>query len=169
MKLTKSNVRTRLSTRTLSDNMTVNLLTPSITEFDPTPAVNHWLSSSTAPRRPNFMDKERGSAYKRRKIDPILVANDVDNIPGDSDKENSQEVEDVSEDVSTPSSQEADIHEDEAPRLAIDEDKDSDLSEDDLDEGFEDNYNSEEDDNELQENEVFENLAKEIEEMDGLL
>ena len=59
MKLVKSDWRASLKSQTLSDLLTVQLSSASITDFDPAPAIKLWHVGSLRSRRPIFMDKQR--------------------------------------------------------------------------------------------------------------
>ncbi|CAK6978282.1 zinc finger protein 862-like isoform X2 [Scomber scombrus] len=59
MKLVKSDWRSRLTTSSLCDLMVVQLLSPSIEDFDQNPAVQLWHQASIRARRPNFMEGKR--------------------------------------------------------------------------------------------------------------
>ena len=60
MKRVKTDWRSHLRSDTLTDLMTVMLHSADISEFDPSTAVNHWLTSGTRSRRPGF---QRSSSH----------------------------------------------------------------------------------------------------------
>ena len=47
MKQTKTKFRARMSSENLNNRMALSLLTPDVTEYDPTPHVQHWYASSS--------------------------------------------------------------------------------------------------------------------------
>ncbi|XP_056008137.1 uncharacterized protein LOC130051023 [Ostrea edulis] len=51
MKMTKTNRRQRLSNKHLDDCMVIQLESTDILNFDPTEAINKWMTSSKQPRR----------------------------------------------------------------------------------------------------------------------
>lgn len=57
MKLVKSDWQASLKSQTLSDLLTVQLSSASITDFDPAPSIKLWLVGSLWPRRPAFMEQ----------------------------------------------------------------------------------------------------------------
>ena len=59
-------IRSSMSSATLCTNMKVNLLTPSIKEFDAIPSIRHWQGCGRAPRRPFFLDEDPRPSKKRR-------------------------------------------------------------------------------------------------------
>lgn len=56
MKQVKSDWRSSLKADTLSDLLLVQLSSPSISEFDPSAAVELWHTDCIRGRRPNFKD-----------------------------------------------------------------------------------------------------------------
>jgi len=56
MKMVKSDWRSSLKDETLSDLLFVYLSSPSIKDFDPSPAVELWHASSIRSRRPELME-----------------------------------------------------------------------------------------------------------------
>lgn len=56
MKMVKSDWRSSLNCETLSDLLMVHLSSPSIKEFDPSPAVEVWHASSLRSRRQDLME-----------------------------------------------------------------------------------------------------------------
>ena len=54
----KTDWRASLTPAALSDLLTVQLLSPDVEDYDPTPAINLWLAESVRMRRPNLMDKD---------------------------------------------------------------------------------------------------------------
>jgi len=63
MKRVKNDWRNRLRSDTLTDLMTVVLHSQDIEEFDPMPAVKHWLTSGSRQRRPS-QPKHRAASLK---------------------------------------------------------------------------------------------------------
>ncbi len=61
MKLVKSDWRSRLTSRSLCDLLTVQLSSPSIENYDPTPAIQLWHQASIRPRRPEFMEGKKNA------------------------------------------------------------------------------------------------------------
>ncbi|KAK9971512.1 hypothetical protein ABG768_024875 [Culter alburnus] len=67
MKLVKSDGRSRLTSRSLCDLLlsssgpTVQLSSPSIENYDPTPAIQLWHQASIRPRRPQFMEGKKNT------------------------------------------------------------------------------------------------------------
>ena len=53
--------RASLTPAALSDPLTVLLLSPDVEEYDPTPAINLWVTESVRMQRPNLMDKDNPS------------------------------------------------------------------------------------------------------------
>jgi hypothetical protein len=97
LKLTKTNGRGRMSNSTLNDVMTIMMETPTVSEFDPQPAINNWLSASARKRRPGFLDGE--PAEKRARLEKKeeeeeeedLGQDDEDDVDeGESDNEMSE-------------------------------------------------------------------------------
>lgn len=61
MKLVKSDWRSRLTSRSLCDLLTVQLSSASIENYDPTPAIQLWHQASIRPRRPEFMEGKKNT------------------------------------------------------------------------------------------------------------
>ncbi|XP_061745138.1 zinc finger protein 862-like isoform X1 [Nerophis ophidion] len=61
MKMVKSDRRSSLKCETLSDLLVVHLSSPSIKDFDPSPAVQVWHASSLRSRRPDLLEEAEGS------------------------------------------------------------------------------------------------------------
>ena len=55
MKMVKSDWRSRLSDRHLSDMMTIQMETAEVDQFDPSPAVKLWTNAGPRNRRPDFV------------------------------------------------------------------------------------------------------------------
>ncbi|XP_023933505.1 zinc finger protein 862-like [Lingula anatina] len=72
MKRTKTDGRACLQSTALNICMSVDMLTPSVRDFDPTPAVEHWLCKSVAPRRPLFMENKKGPQTKAYQSEPSI-------------------------------------------------------------------------------------------------
>ena len=51
MKLVKTDTRNKLSTSAMTDTMRINLLSPSVTDFDPTVAIHVWNCRHTRERK----------------------------------------------------------------------------------------------------------------------
>lgn len=94
MKRIKSDSRCRLKTETLNSFLKITIDGPSLAQFDPQPAVEHWLSSATH-RRPE--------SKKRKRKDTLEIDSDVDSSKSDecdfseSDVENDMECEELSD------------------------------------------------------------------------
>lgn len=56
MKIIKNDWRTRLKQDKLTDLMLVDLVSPDITEFDPTASIHLWNTSGSRMRRPYYND-----------------------------------------------------------------------------------------------------------------
>ncbi|MCP3890248.1 MAG: hAT transposon family protein [Desulfobulbaceae bacterium] len=67
MKLTKSDRRSRLTIKTLSELMAIQLLTPKVDEYNPEDAIQAWMGSGKGKRRVNDGPQQRPS--KRVKTD----------------------------------------------------------------------------------------------------
>ena len=91
MKQIKTNLRTRLSCSTLSDLMTINLLTPDVQDFDPAPAVSLWNEGSLRQRRPNFMDKANAYEKKDESDDEEELGGDEEDSDDSDDNELDEE------------------------------------------------------------------------------
>lgn len=75
MKLTKTNRRQRLSNMHLNDCMVIQLESADILDFDPTSAVNKWMTSSKQPRRLNY-----ARSKKQQDTDKSSVQEETDVI-----------------------------------------------------------------------------------------
>ncbi|KAK9977199.1 hypothetical protein ABG768_019020, partial [Culter alburnus] len=53
--------RSHLTSRSLCDLLTVQLSSPSIENYDPTPAIQLWHQASIRPRRPQFMEGKKNT------------------------------------------------------------------------------------------------------------
>ncbi|XP_053405014.1 uncharacterized protein LOC128558825 [Mercenaria mercenaria] len=68
MKLTKGKRRPRMKPSTLNDLLTVSLVSPPVSQFDPIKSIEHFLSSSLKPRRVD--------GYQRKKTTAEVTADD---------------------------------------------------------------------------------------------
>ncbi|KAL7387779.1 hypothetical protein ABVT39_000839, partial [Epinephelus coioides] len=59
MKVVKSDWRSSLKADTLSDLLLMQLSSPPISEFDPSPAIELWHTDCIRGRRPNFKDRSK--------------------------------------------------------------------------------------------------------------
>ena len=79
LKLTKTDVRNKLGQSTLNDCLAIKLLSPHISDFDPTKAINHWNESAVRSRRPLFKDGPNAKpATQSQAPDPLAVDEDSD-------------------------------------------------------------------------------------------
>ena len=74
MKLTKTSIRNRLSNATLNNSMAIQMLTPSVKEFDPDQAINKWMMGGKRERRPIFNE---GSSRKRARLESNVNLSDL--------------------------------------------------------------------------------------------
>ena len=138
--------------------MAIQLRSPSVSDFDPTPAVAAFMESGKRKRRPNYRDEKE---YLKRWKPSV----------GDDDM---MEIDKPVEVVKVPEAeQEEDTTAEEvhgvqrgANNDVCHNDDDDDDDEDYDDEGFEDDY-SDGSDNEMDEEEVNRNLKDLMKEMDG--
>ena len=72
MKMVKSDWRSRLSDRHLSDLMTIQMETAEVDQFDPSPAVKLWTNAGPRNRRPDFVsstvDSDSGSEVEEVEV-----------------------------------------------------------------------------------------------------
>ena len=54
MKLIKTDVRNRLTVNVLTDVLRIKLMSPSISDFEPTDAIHAWNVTGHRSRRPNY-------------------------------------------------------------------------------------------------------------------
>ena len=54
MKLIKTDVRNRLTVNVLTDVLRIKLMSPSISDFEPTDAIHTWNVTGHRSRRPNY-------------------------------------------------------------------------------------------------------------------
>ena len=81
--------------------MVIQMATPTVKEFDPDPAINRWMNTSTRPRRPVFYE---GSSRKRARLDKhetdiVVVGDDTTAAPGPAQTLHEADVMDVREDT----------------------------------------------------------------------
>ena len=79
MKLNKTDIRNRLTVTVLTDVMRIKLLSPSISEFEPTNAIHAWNATGHRSRRP----------YHQTSSSTVGHASDSESQGSNSDDENS--------------------------------------------------------------------------------
>ena len=84
MKIIKNDYRNKLHASTMTDLMTVKLISPEIDDCDPLPAVHHWNQSAHKSRRPVFYDSELSGQSGLAKED-ILNEQDEMILPGNTE------------------------------------------------------------------------------------
>lgn len=82
MKLTKTNVRSRINNVTLNNSMVIQMATPEVKQFDRDPAIHKCDNSSTVTRRPLF--KEGGSRKRAILEKHPQAAVEVVEVAGDA-------------------------------------------------------------------------------------
>ncbi|XP_052286932.1 uncharacterized protein LOC127882371 [Dreissena polymorpha] len=105
MKLMKTDRRCRLKSSTMSDLCLVKLESAPVASFDPTSAIDLWATSSSRPRRPNFMRKKTKASTT---VDE--VSTDVD-VPLDGAR--SIDTDSLSDDESDDDEDDDDVDDDE--------------------------------------------------------
>ena len=73
MKLIKTDIRSSLSENTLSNSILIKLHSPTIGEFDPTPAIEHWLRQKE--RRPGNSGSKDNKKKGKKKLHPLFLIN----------------------------------------------------------------------------------------------
>ena len=73
MKLIKTDIRSSLSENTLSNSILIKLHSPTIGEFDPTPAIEHWLRQKE--RRPGTSGSKDNKKKGKKKLHPLFLIN----------------------------------------------------------------------------------------------
>ena len=73
MKLIKTDIRSSLSENTLSNSILIKLHSPTIGEFDPTPAIEHWLHQKE--RRPGTSGSKDNKKKGKKKLHPLFLIN----------------------------------------------------------------------------------------------
>ena len=181
MKRTKTDLRPRMLTKTLNTCMAVNLLTPEVKQYDPQPAIIHWLNAAKAPRRPFLMEgKSKGPAFEKVKL---AVAREGETQKEDQmDQQEDEEIHESEENHNSDDDQYVDenvVHgagndvvqvEAAGNDVAVVQGAGNDvhqvhgsaISDDELDEGFDDCYLSDDEDNEMNEQDIEEWFGKEM-------
>ena len=62
MKLIKTDVRNRLTVNVLTDVLRIKLMSPSISDFEPTDAILAWNATDHRSRRPNYQTSSCSSS-----------------------------------------------------------------------------------------------------------
>ena len=62
MKLIKTDVRPRLTVNVLTDVLRIKLMSPSISDFEPTDAIHAWNVTGHRSRRPNYQTSSCSSS-----------------------------------------------------------------------------------------------------------
>ena len=88
LKLIKSANRSKMSQKSLNDNLAIKLSLGSDEEFDPDPAIEHWLGCGKRPRRPLLKDGPTGrsTGVKTDKQRPVEVE-ETDDANSDYDSD----------------------------------------------------------------------------------
>ena len=73
MKLIKTDIRSSLSENTLSNSILIKLHSPTIGEFDPTPAIEHWLRQKE--RRPGTSGSKDNKKKGKKKLHLLFLIN----------------------------------------------------------------------------------------------
>ena len=147
--------------------MTVSLLTADVKKFDPSKYVARWMSSSKAQRRPNFKDKVKPPSMKKRRLE--VNASEAEMGVGDKLPDAAGETDDgdklLDAGGASGEQEDSDVEDVEENGVEMYLEKNNVDSESDNDEGFDDHYRSDDEDNEIRHEDVFEMLENELQDM----
>lgn len=90
LKRTKTDWRSSLNSRSLNDLMTISMVSPSISEFDPQAAIELWANSSRRARRVTYGE---GRVRKQRSSEPVCVESFEPGEVSETDSQSLSEVE----------------------------------------------------------------------------
>lgn len=119
MKCTKTQYRNSLKSSTLTLLMTVKLHTADISEYDPVPAIQQWMTNRH--RKPNFMVKKK---QKQCIVQVLEEAAEASGVSGGAEQPVQEKIEDDESDFSDLGFSEDDMSEDEAIEGAAYEEED---------------------------------------------
>ena len=122
MKSTKTQYRNSLKSSTLTLLMTVKLHTPDISEYDPVPAIQQWMTNRH--RKPNFMAKKKQKQCIVQVLQEVEAAEAL-GVSGGAEQPVKEKIEDDESDFSDLGFSEDGMSEDETTEAgAVDEEED---------------------------------------------
>ena len=122
MKSTKTQYRNSLKSSTLTLLTTVKLHTPDISEYDPVPAIQQWMTNRH--RKPNFMAKKKQKQQCIVQVLQEVEEAEASGVSGGAEQPVKEKIEDDESDFSDLGFSEDDMSEDETTEGAADEEED---------------------------------------------